>query len=179
MAKLTDFIPRVDLERHAPPGFNVKSETGFFLGGLACAWIYSMGFFLKLGDAVSNLYVYDYAGIRVLREDAYMPECRELLGSSLMGFVILAFAMLTFVLSGYAYHRQGARADYLMRRLTDGFEYHRRCWTLPLAASILSILTGVLLLNLYYAIYLLATPNQIQVSGQWQTLWTGGFLFWL
>ena len=178
MPRLINRIKGINLARYGPPGYNIEKEKNFFLAGIACAAIFSFGFPLRLADAVYDLYEYR-AGQRVLRDGAIMPDCRELLGLSLVGFVVLAIAMMSFVFFHYSYHREGSRPDYLMRRLPDGFEYHRRCWTLPLAAAALSICSGVILLIIYYLIYLTATPDKCLAPGQWSGLWRGGFLFWL
>ena len=78
---------------------------------------------------------------------------------------------LVFLLWHYAYHYQGSRSVYLMRRLPDRWEYHRRCLAIP-AATVAA--TAVLLagsLALFYGAYMLFTPAACVVPGQWAEIW--------
>ena len=71
----------------------------------------------------------------------------------------------------YAYHRQGSKSIYLMRRLPSKLELHRRCLTLPIAGILIALLTAFLLLLIYYAVYMNVTPAECLMPGQWQKLW--------
>lgn len=60
----------------------------------------------------------------------------------------------------YTYHYQGSKMMYLMKRLPDKWEVHRRCWTLPLAGTALLCVWMLVLRMLYFAIYMVCTPSQ-------------------
>jgi hypothetical protein len=162
---------RFDLSRHAPPGFVLRPERRFFLAGMACAVLYSLGFLGRFFDARTNLYRYEGTK-RVLLPGTLMPDFYVLLDNALIGFVVLALCMLVFILWHYLYHRQNSKSIYLMRRLPKRWELHRRCLTLPLAAVLLCLLAAGLLLLVYYWIYMAATPDVCLTPQQWQKLWS-------
>jgi hypothetical protein len=158
------------LARFAPPGLELKQEFQFFVIGTICAALYSLSFLIRFTDALSQLYWRN--GLeRTLIPDAVMPDFRELLGSSLAGFLVIGLCMIPFALYHYAYHRQGSKSIYLMRRLPDRWELHRRCLTLPALGAVICLILALLLLLLYFAIYLLATPDACLTPDQWQKLW--------
>lgn len=161
-----------DISRYAPPGLNLAPERNFFLTGLVCALLYSLGFFGRLTRAVNALYE-TRRGVRVLLEGAVMEDFAAVLGGALAGFLVLALCMLAFLIYHYTYHRQGSRSIYLMRRLPSRWELHRRCLTLPVLAALLCLLAAFLLLVIYYAIYRSATPEACLSGGQWRKLWRG------
>ena len=55
-----------------------------------------------------------------------------------------------------------------MRRLPDRWEYHRRCLTIPLLAILSALVLIVVLIGLFYALYLHATPEQCLQPNQWE-----------
>ncbi len=164
-------MKKLDLSRYAPPGLNLKPGRQVFITGAAASALGSLTFFARYFSARSTLYGYDGA-VRVLLPDAVMPDFFPLLGNALYGFLILSLCMLGFIVYHYAYHRQGSRSIYLMRRLPNRFELHRRCLTLPLLAALLSLLFALLLILLCYAIYMLATPRECLTPHQWQRIWS-------
>ena len=92
----------------------------------------------------------------------------EIAGSALLPMALLAAAMPFLAAWHYLGHRQGGRSDYLMRRLPDRWEFHRRCLSLPalfLAAALL--LTAVLLL-LFFAAYRRDIPPEAMVPVEFQ-----------
>lgn len=60
----------------------------------------------------------------------------------------------------------GAKSIYLMGRLPDRWELHRRCLTLPLGWLLSAVLLPVLTLLVYYGIYYLITPAACLRPGQ-------------
>ncbi len=163
-------MKRLDLSRYAPLGFPVEGERNLYLTGLICSALFSMGFLLRYFSALDALYL-DTNGIRELSESAVMPDFVNLLASSFLGFLMLSVAMLGFAAFHYAYHRQGSRAIYLMRRLPRRMELHRRCLTLPLLAVLGCFCSALFLLLLYFGIYMLFTPRQCLVPDQWGKIW--------
>lgn len=164
-------MKKPDLARWAPPGLNLKPEKQFFVIGILCAVLYSFVFFIRYTGALSNLYGYEF-GRRVLLPGAVMPDLYVLLENCWAGFAVLAACMLALIVYHYAYHRQGSKSIYLMRRLPNRWELHRRCLTLPLAAVLVCLLTALSLLLLFYGIYAAFTPKECLTPHQWQKLWS-------
>lgn len=168
-------MKKPDLQRLVPPGVNAQQELHWICGGWALSLLYSLGFVTGYSQERNNLYmtVTTSAGRqRVLRSGAVMPDFADLLGTHLYGFLLVALCVLAVVVYHYLYHRQGSKSIYLMRRLPDGMELHRRCWTLPVLGALASILLAFVLLMIYYAVYILVTPKSCLPPDQWQKLWS-------
>ena len=150
------------LEKYTPPGIEFANQLKLCLIGLSAAIGWSISYFAKYFTARSNLYTYSPAG-EVLREGAIMREFSVLLHDgwdSLDGFLMFYIVMLGLLVYHYLYYYQGSKSIYLMRRLPDKWELHRRCVVLPFAAILVGALTEIGLLLLYYGIYLVFTPQQ-------------------
>ena len=159
------------LFRLSPPGYELRFESRFFAWGLVLSVLFSTGFLMRFGDARNGLYNYQ-AGRKTLLPGAVMPDMSELLGGALSGFLILALCMLAMTALRYAYHRQGSKSIYLMRRLPDKWELHRRCIVLPVLGAAACLLAAAAVLLLFYGIYMVATPRECLTPGQWQKLWS-------
>lgn len=164
-------MKRLDLQRLVPPGVDARQELRWLLGGWALSFVYSLGFVIRMVQERSMLYRVAGSG-RVLRTGVAMPDFAGLLGRHLYGFLIVALCMLAIVAYHYLYHRQGSKSIYTMRRLPDGMELHRRCWTLPVLMALASLLAAFVLLMIYYVAYMLVTPKSCLTPGQWQKLWS-------
>lgn len=161
---------KLDLERYAPPGVNWRLELKWLAVGLSASALYSLGFFVTFFSERNSLYSWN--GVeKVLCDGAVMPDFAQVLGSSLAGFLIAAFCMAAVLAWHYAYHYQGTKSIYLMRRLPSRWELHRRCLALPLAAALGSLCVDFLLLLLYFGIYMVFTPNLCLTPDQWAKLW--------
>ena len=160
-----------ELSRHAPPGYELKPELDFFAWGLVLCALCSLAFCFRLDDAIRALYRWDGVN-RTLYPGVSMPDYRTLLGGWPFLFVLHAAAMLSFSVLHYASHYRGSRSIYLMRRLPKRWELHRRCLTLPLFFAAMSLLALLLLIHLYLAVYLIATPDVCLTPGQWQKIWS-------
>lgn len=165
-------MKKPDLARHAPPGIDLKYLKNALAWGLIVASLYSLLFPGWLNRVHHNFF----------GDDAYIepgmlfPDFLLLIKAGdgkdyMMIFRILIPCMLAFTIYHYAYHRAGSRSDYLMRRLPDRWEYHRRCWTLPLVCAGLVLLTEVVLLLSYFGIYVLRVPAEYRTPGQFATIW--------
>lgn len=162
---------RIDLTRYAPPGVDIYREKKWFVAGMLTGVFCSMDFFIRYFNRRANLYI--RAGTKmVLDTNAVMPDFAEVLGGSLLFFLIPAVFMAATALYHYAYHYQGSRSIYLMRRLPDRLELHRRCLTLPLLAILLCLLTCFSLLLVYFWIYMTFTPKDCLTPGQWWKIWS-------
>lgn len=160
------------LERFVPPGIEAGREVYWARGGLSISALFSfLCFIIRCVSARSKLFSRMPDGEKELIEGALMSPFRDVIGISFAGFAVIAAAMLGLAAYHYAYHRIGSRSIYLMRRLPDRFELHRRCLALPVAVIVLCAAASFILLCIYYWIYLAMTPEQCLVPGQWQMLW--------
>ena len=163
-------MKKLSLERYAPPGVNLKTERNLFICGMVAALLWSFSFFNSFSRYKGQLY-YHRGDEAILREGAVMEDFVVVLDKSLLGFLLLAFCLIMVAVYHYAYHYQDSKSIYLMRRLPDNMELHRRCLTLPAAAIVIALLTAFVLLLIYYAVYMLATPPECLTPDQWQKLW--------
>ena len=83
-------------------------------------------------------------------------------------FTLLFLGAVILAVVNYSGFRNGSKSHYLMRRLPDQWEYHRRCLALPLLAILTGLVSIPLLIGIFYAIYLHATPAQCLQPGQWE-----------
>ena len=163
---------RLDLKRHAPPGIELKYLRNTLAWGLFVAGCYSLLFTGWL-NRLCNVY---------FGEDAYLepgtmfPDFLLLIKAGngkdyLLVFRILIPCMLAFVIYHYLYCRTGSMSVYLLRRLPRRGEYHRLCWTLPVACAVLVFVAEALFLLIYFGIYVWRVPNDYLVPGQFATIW--------
>lgn len=159
------------LSRLVPPGFSLRFELQFFLTGLVCSALYSSLYLLRLYHAWQNLFACGTDNKYVLRSDAEMLPFADLLEDSLSWFAVLAVMAAVFAVGHYAYHWQGSRSIYLMRRLPDGRALHRRCLALPALELAACAVCALALFWLYFGLYVWVTPDQLYVPGQLAGLW--------
>lgn len=153
-----------------PPGLNARRELGWLRGGLVGALVWSLPFVISLLGSLPGLY-HLVGGRRVPDPSAAAPDFAELMEGRLLVFGIVALAFLAVSLYHYAYHWQGSRSIYTMRRLPDRWELHRRCLTLPVLGALACVLAAFLVLALYFGIYMATVPDVCRAPGQWQRLW--------
>lgn len=147
------------LEKYAPLGIGVEKHIKGFFALVGCATGCTMFFFLQYANALEQLYTYR-AGKKVLIEGAMILSFEQITeGLFLMGY-LESVAILLMSIYYYLYHHQGSKMMYLMKRLPDKWEVHRRCWTLPIAGAVLMAAWMMILKMIYYAIYILYTPSQ-------------------
>lgn len=147
------------LEKYAPLGINVATEVGVYIAGVAIATLQSMTFLLNYSNAWYELYTYR-GSKRVLIEGAIIQDFNILLENVFLLSVIVCIATLLTTIFHYMYHYDGSKMMYLMRRLPDKWDVHRRCWTLPIAGVVLMVAWMFVLKMIYYAVYILCTPSQ-------------------
>lgn len=147
------------LSKRLPEGYSPSKEIAVFFGGLFLSAAYTMILFLhRFFEARS--FLYQWVGNKwILRPDACISSLSTLLDHAFFGFFLLF--LLPILLAGihYLYHTKGSKSIYLMKRLPDPRELHRRCLFLP-CLMILGILAAILLLFLLcLVIYLVGTPD--------------------
>ena len=134
---------KINWAKHTPPGFDWETERGLFIGALGIACFVSFFFFVNLSDAAH--YALD-------RNSA--PYFYEVLGKSFLCFPIAIAIMLGSIAMNYAHYHAGSKSIYLMRRLPDPWERHRRCITVPLWAAAITLAAAIVLFFVYYGIYM-------------------------
>ena len=85
--------------------------------------------------------------------------------------VVAVVLVLGFIVYHYLYYRQGSKSIYLMKRLPSKHELHKRAIALPMLAILGCLVAALIVMLLYFAIYMLATPKQCLLPNQWQKLW--------
>lgn len=163
-------MKRMDFTRYAPPGMELRLMRNYWitstcLGFLSSVWLY----FSSLEDYVrmaKGLYTPVYGA-----EFAGVPDFVDVLGSSLIFFPLFALGSLFFIVYHYSYHFRGSKSIYLMRRLPDRWELHRRCLTLPIAMAVFFLLLGFIMLLLFFWAYFAAVPAQYIQPDQWAKIW--------
>ena len=148
-----------DYSRLFPPGADWRREVRRTLQALGAAIAWSLTFFLRYISAHGALYRVVNSR-RVLIPGAVMQPFSEVLGPSLWGFALAAIAGAGLAALHYASFYRGSRSVYLMRRLPDPLEWHRRCLALPCACIIACAALAAALWGLFYLFYLNVTPAQ-------------------
>lgn len=158
------------LDDFAPPGIGTDRELGGFISGLVVVCLISLNFFNRYANARALLYRMQ-GSKRVLIEGAVMTDFSVVLGDSLNSFGFLCVLLLGVVVWHYLCYWQGSKSIYLMKRLPNRFEIHKRAWTLPLLAIAVTLVVAFLVMFLYFEFYMIATPKQCIAPGQWQNIW--------
>lgn len=158
------------LDDFAPPGIGTDRELGGFITGLVTACLISLNFFGRYSRAKALLY-HVKSSKRVLIDGAVMTDFSIVLGDSLNSFKFLCLLLLGVVVWHYLCYYQDSKSIYLMKRLPNRFEIHKRAWTLPLLAMLVTLITAFVVMFLYYEFYMHATPEQCIAQGQWQNIW--------
>ena len=161
---------RTRLERSVPLGINYGAELKWLAFGFVAALLGSLSFFAAYANHYQMLFQWRTELLKVLRPGAVMPDFVDILGASLIGFLILAVCMIGMLIYHVAYHYQGSRSIYLMRRLPRRRELWRRCLALPAAAAAASLCAAFLLLLLYYWYYMARTPDACLTPDQWEKI---------
>ena len=158
-------------ERFAPPGTDTALEIRRFRLLIFLVIAYALCVFtVSYLNARSSLFEI-YLGERVIREGAVMEDFREVLSFSFAGFAVVAAMAVAQAVRFYAGHYRESRSIYLMRRLPDRMELHRRCLTLPVAQLVIGAATAFILLLIFYLIYMKFTPEACLSPGQWSKIW--------
>lgn len=155
-----------DLSRHMPMGRQKNSQPmqgGIFMLAVATlrAVVELMDNYITARDALYNV----VPPIRVpfphreLIPGAVIQPFTSLIQSSLDFFPWFWAFMLWEAIDCYLYHRKETKSIYLMRRLPDKWDLHRRCWGRPLIWVGRSFLLLAAILLFYFVVYLVFTPK--------------------
>ena len=152
------------------PGYNYEGEKTTFIVMMILSGFCCLIYDYRYSTARNRLY--DWNGKeKVLNVHAVMPDFADLLGWTLWGFLISAGIMLIYIGVRYNYLHQESKSIYLMRRLPSKGEIFRRCAVIPLAEALLFVLCWLVLLLLFFAIYMISTPDECLTPGQWSKIW--------
>lgn len=169
---------RIALEKLAPVGADAQKQLRWTGIALAASALWSLrALFRIVGEMKTLKAILDQGA------SGFVATYPKYLGSAFYGFALVSLVLAGLAVWNYASFRQGVRTDYLMRRLPDRWEYHRRCLTVPLLGIGASVLIALALWVLYRAIYWhlfreatagVEDPTRlIRRSGQvtWRGLW--------
>ena len=163
-------MKKPDLQRYAPVGIRLNGELWTYGLVLCLAALSSLGFFLAYSDAYDSLFHYS-GDLKILKAGAVMPDFDTLSLRYFSCFGLVLIVTLSFISTHYSYHHRESKSIYLMRRLSDPWELHRRCLTLPVVGVGLALLVAFVLLALYFAVYMGVTPEECLTPHQWQKIW--------
>ena len=150
------------MEKYTPPGIVFTKQLTLCLTGISAAFGWSWSFLVKYLTVRSELFERTMLGL-VIRDGAVMQDFWKLMREdmdSLDGFLVFYLVMLGLIVYHYLYYYQGSKSIYLMRRLPNRWEMHRRNMALPFMAIVLGFLAEILVVLLYYGIYMTCTPAQ-------------------
>lgn len=111
----------------------------------------------RFGQATDRL----YSGTgpeRHLVPGAFVPAYPQVLGNAMILFGVTALALALLSIAHFLFHRQGARSDYLMRRLPQRWELAKRCLAGTAVLLAATALIAALLFVLFFICYLALTP---------------------
>ncbi|MBM6725069.1 hypothetical protein [Pseudoflavonifractor phocaeensis] len=160
------------LSRLFPLGWPWQKEITAAACALALSALTALTLFAyRFGEALDSLY-YGTGPERQLVQGAMVPSYPQVLGNAFLAFGLMALCLVLLPIAHFLFHRQGARSDYLMRRLPQRWELARRCLggsALLLAGT---VLTAAVLFGLFFICYLAFTPAGCLPPDVWAT--TGG-----
>lgn len=165
-------MARIDWSRWAPPDRDARQEAVQFLwglgGGTVLCWVWFLSSYWNARSGLFRL----KNGQKVLMTDAMMLDLPEIIGGSFLGlWAVLLWAAVTVALHYAGHYREGSRPVYLMRRLPDRWEYHRRCLAIPGIVILIALVLILVFLMLFYVIYMNCTPEACLAPDQWQKIW--------
>lgn len=165
-------MARIDWSRWAPPDRDARQEAVQFLwglgGGTVLCWVWFLSSYWNARSGLFRL----KNGQKVLEASRMMPDLPEIIGGSFLGlWAVLLWAAVTVALHYAGHYREGSRPVYLMRRLPDRWEYHRRCLSIPGTVILIALVLILVFLMLFYVIYMNCTPEACLAPDQWQKIW--------
>lgn len=143
-----------------PPGTDTKKEME------AAAWVafvtiflWSLIFVLRYFAERQNLYEV-VNRVRYLRKGAVMKPIGQLMNHVFTGFWIYAIFHFASAAGYYRSFYTESRSIYVMKRLKDKWELHRRCLTLPFFRLCFGGMLVLVLMLVYFLLYRFATPEE-------------------
>lgn len=158
-------------KRNSPPGIDLKQEWRVFIIGNICSVLVSFFAFLdKYIDARNQLFTYAN-GKRELIEGAIIVPFYDLFSIYFSGFFLVSCFLLGYIIYHYSYFRQDSMSIYLMKRLSNKRELHRRALMVPCLSVFATIGVALATILLYYIIYFIATPKACLPYAALREIW--------
>lgn len=162
---------KIKIEKYAPPGFNVKMETGWIIMGYVLSVLYScIAFMFKFFLEYRRFFRNDY-GIYTEIPSGVMPSCAHLLEGIFFGFWVLVVILFVVCVLHYVYYFVGAKSIYTMKRLPNRLELLKRNLTIPFMCIVIILITVFLLIVIYYVFYMAVAPKNCIYPNQWLRIW--------
>ena len=155
-------MKRLDFQRYTPPEWGTSGWIIMSRIALVVAVCASFAFFGDYINAWNRLYTYHQLLSNnhwELIPGAVIAPFSALIFGKFYLFHVYWACLLMEVLDCYGSFRRGSRSIYLMRRLPDKWELHRRCWGRPLIFFLQSLALMACLTAFYFLIYLVFTPK--------------------
>lgn len=151
-----------------PPGINIMQQCAWVVFGWIGSTIFSgMRFSIRFWSRRNSLT--QWSGSEMSLQ--MMPDFSEVLLGTMAGFWIVICCMAALTVYNYYYHYNESKSIYLMRRLPNGGELHKRCLAFPVVVTLISLGLAFLLLCVYYKIYMISTPVGLLKPDQWEKIW--------
>lgn|GEM_PF-950111 len=157
------------LRYYLPLGIEPASELRWLAGGLTGCFLSSLIFFVRYFGHYNNLFE-TVGKDRVIIKGATMPHFAYIAPDCFSLFVSFSAAMVFLSIYHYYYHYMGSKSIYTMKRLPSAWDLWRRCLTFPFIAGVVSLIIAFILLMLYFAFYMLVTPDICIMPGQFENL---------
>lgn len=158
-------------KRNSPPGVDLKQEWKVFLiGNIGSVLISFFAFLDRYLDARRQLFTYA-EGIRERIDGAIIAPFHTMINFYFVGFFFVICFMLGYIIYHYAYYRQDSMSIYLMKRLPNKRELHRRALTVPCIAALATVGVAIAAILFYYIIYFLATPKACLPYATLREIW--------
>lgn len=159
------------LKRNLPPGMEPTAQKNLFIvGNISAFFISFFAFLIEYASARRGLYMYS-GGKYLLKEGVKIQSFYTFNEIFYSMFLILSIVMLGHIVYNYAYYHKGSKSIYLMKRLPNGFEMHRRALTVPLLSVAATAAIAIISIFIYFIIYVLATPKICLPHDVWGELW--------
>ncbi len=162
------------LSDRTPPGMSMQGEAAFFITLLIGAFLYAQGFLFRYSDAYMTL----LAQMEMLGVDIHrIAPFYDVFGHAWNGYFFVMPCMLLFGVSHYLYYHRETKSVYLMRRLPDKWEYHRRALTVTVCELLICMALALLTFFIDCLIYVWSTPAAClpdNILSSFFTAWIGG-----
>lgn len=152
-----------DEKRHLPPGWDWETLRTWLLWGHTLSLLSLFEFVSRYVRSLDSLYAYNQLLNGTMVKELIpgrlvQPFWELMLGRPLWGAWIYLVLMVLQAYRHYHYHTEGSMSVYLMRRLPDRWEYHRRCWAVPVLSAIAELLIFGAAIFLCWLLWRFATP---------------------
>ena len=93
----------------------------------------------------------EYVGVRVIYEPA--PRFTEMMRGAFPLLPVVFAGMIFMIIINYRSYRKPSKSVYVMKRLSNRWEMHRRCLLVPVAEFLLHLIVCAVICIICYSIY--------------------------